>query len=337
MLSPRGGSKPPRAEEQAAPWRETTLLHFITCSPQEEDEGSSRAQPASSRSPSDACAPMGDDCPVGCHETPPLGPPAAWEGRGSQPRVTLVPLSCPKAPTTCSTTLTRAAAQTPDPGGFGIQPHPPPRSRPPDLQSAPELGSTEESTESWAQGHAPGHTRSPGTCSAPALPRLPRGPAPALGTSAAGMLRGAVRPSAPRPPALPTGLSRGPWSQARPFLTRRVPDIHPGPQQVCTGCWSRDGLPAPRRPPAKAADPGQTHGDAPQGSPRSWGPGLAGHGELHVSSQIPAGAFILPPASTDGKGWGAPTRSAPAGGDWTGCQDSRGTPATKRPGLKDVS
>lgn len=48
MLNPRGGSKPHQAEELAVPGRETTCLLFIACSPQEEDEGSSGAQPAKS-------------------------------------------------------------------------------------------------------------------------------------------------------------------------------------------------------------------------------------------------------------------------------------------------
>lgn len=78
VLSPHGGSKPHWAEELAVPGRETTRLLFLTCSSQEEDEGSSGAQLAIAL-PNDARAPVGDDHPVGCHEMPSLGHLAAWE------------------------------------------------------------------------------------------------------------------------------------------------------------------------------------------------------------------------------------------------------------------
>lgn len=95
------------------------------------------------------------------------------------------------------------------------------------LRSASDLACTQKSMESWAWGHALGHTCPPSTCSAPGIPHLPRGPTPSLGTSPARMLGGAVSPSVLCTPALAMGLSRGPWSKAKPFLTRCVPSRTP--------------------------------------------------------------------------------------------------------------
>lgn len=236
MLSPHGGSKPHRAEELTDPGREK--------------------QPASSPSPAarrrKRREQRGSACTIPLYvmlghpwETPILWgamKPHLWvsrpTGRDAGPSHASPVLSCPNALTTHSTTLTHAAAETPNPGGFCIQPRPPaglfgagcPVFRPRDLHqswTAPK--------KAWNAGHGAMHRATrvpPGSRCAPGAPRLPHGPPPALGTSPMGVLGGAAGPS------VTSSSSRGsfegpPWSKAnQPLLTRCVP-----PRSPAGLCW----------------------------------------------------------------------------------------------------
>lgn len=106
------------------------------------------------------------------------------------------------------------------------------------------------------------------------------------------------------PPFPATVLSRGPWSKkAKPFLISCVPDVHPGPQQVwlLEQEWAPRALQTPRQRQQTLGRCMEKHLRAALGDE-----GLVWPRTERCLLLLKYLQEILPPASMDGKCFGAP-------------------------------